>query len=290
MTPRRPAGRAARPMKRSRGIDRGEAPRWLGILNRARVAGVLLIVLTAGAVFSLTTDPRFALGAAGSTGEVEVSGLGYTDSVAVIEALALSATGSNNVFLLRTGEIRRRLLDLPSVADADVRVALPNRLVVGVTERTAVLRVAHGGATYLLDADGIVLEVRAASAPPLESLPLINDMRVQLGIPYEIGVGIDPTEAEAMLQIGALTPALLGSTATGLTVSADDTDGFVVAAQPFGWRAVFGFYTPTLRPPTLIAQQVQCLRSLLAESEAQIDTIYLAPQGDRCGTYLPRPS
>jgi hypothetical protein len=93
-----------------------------------------------------------------------------------------------------------------------------------------------------------------------------------------------------MLQIGALTPELVGSAASELVFSADDTDGFVVTAAPYGWRAVFGFYTPTLRPPTLIAQQVQCLRSLLASGEAQMDTIYLAPEGDRCGTYLPHAS
>jgi hypothetical protein len=93
-----------------------------------------------------------------------------------------------------------------------------------------------------------------------------------------------------MLQIGALTPALLGSTASQLAFRVDDRDGFVVSASPDGWRAVFGFYTPTLRPPSEIAQQVQCLRSLLAMGEAAIDTIYLAPQDDRCGTYLPRPS
>jgi hypothetical protein len=290
MTGRRPAGRAARPMKRSRAIDRADAPRWLGILNRARVAGLLLVVLTAGAVFSLTTDPRVALGAAGSTADVELSGLGYTDSGAVMEALALSDSDSNNVFLLHTSDMRRRLLDLPSVADADVRVVLPNRLVVAITERVAVLRVVHGGATYLLDADGIVLEARAAGAPPLADLPLIDDRRDELGVPFEVGQRIDPTEAQAMLQIGALTPALLGSTTTALTFSADDDDGFVVTAVPYGWRAVFGFYTPTLRPPTLIARQVQCLRTLLADGEGQMDTIYLAPQTDRCGTYLPRPS
>ena len=281
--------RAARPMKRSRAIDRADAPRWLGILNRARVAAILLIVLTAGAVFSLTTDPRFALGASGSNGKIELTGLAYTDSVAVFEALALSDTSSNNVFLLRTAEIRERLLDLPSVADADVRVVLPNGLLVQVTERTAVLRVAHGGVTYLLDGEGVVLEARAANAPTLP-LPLIDDRRIELGIPFEVGLPIDPTESAAMFQIGALTPALVGSTATYLVMAADDTDGFTVTAEPYGWRAVFGFYTPTLRPPTLIPQQVQCLGALLAEGEAQYGTIYLAPQGDRCGTYLPRPT
>jgi hypothetical protein len=101
---------------------------------------------------------------------------------------------------------------------------------------------------------------------------------------------VDPTETAAMLQIGALTPTMVGSNASSLTFGATDADGFVVTAEPYGWRAVFGFYTPTLRPPSQIAQQVQCLRSLLATGEAAIDTIYLAPSDDRCGTYLPRPS
>jgi hypothetical protein len=282
--------RAARPVRRPRAVDTGLAPGWLGVFNRARIAGLLLVVLTAGVVFSLVTDDRFALDASGTAGEVQMSGLGYTDSDAVMDALALSDAGSNNVFLLRTGEMRRRLLDLPSVVDADVRVVLPNRLVVAITERSAVLRIEHDGATYLMDGDGVVLEKRAANAPPLPDLPLIDDRRVELGIPFEVGVAIDRTEAQAMLHIAALTPALVGSAATELVFSADDTDGFVVTAAPYGWRAVFGFYTPTLRPPTLITQQVQCLRNQLESGEELMDTIYLAPQGDRCGTYLPRVS
>lgn len=281
--------RAARPVRRTRVVDRGRPPGWQRVFNRARIAGLLLVVLTVGATFSLVTDDRFALGA-GATGDVGVSGLGYTDPAAVIDALGLSTAGSNNIFLLRTGAMRRRLLDLPSVADADVRVVLPHRLIVEIKERSAVLRVVHGGVTYLLDGDGVVLEARPASAPPLADLPLIDDRRVTLGIPFETGTRIDPIEAQAMLQIGALTPTLVGSTATELSFGADDTDGFVVTAEPYGWRAVFGFYTPSLRPPTLIAQQVQCLRNLLASGEGQMDTIYLAPEGDRCGTYLPRPS
>jgi hypothetical protein len=216
--------------------------------------------------------------------------LRYTEPAAANNAVALSNLNSNNVFLLRTGDIRRRLLELPSVAAADVRVALPDRLIVTITERTPVLRVTHNEATYLVDGDGVVLDVTESDTPAVLSLPLLDDRRVELGIPIEVGHAIDPTEATAMLQIGALTPALVGTASPRLTFSVDDSDGFVVSASPDGWRAVFGFYTPTLRPPSEIAQQVQCLRSLLATGEAAIDTIYLTPQDDRCGTYLPRPS
>ncbi len=274
--------RAARPVRRSHNTDG-----WRGLVTRARLAGLVLVVATAGGVGWLVTDDEFALGA---SGDYYLSGLRYTDRTDANSAVALSSLGSNNVFLLRTSDIRRRLLALPSVADADVRVALPNRLIVSITERTPVLRVRSAGATYLVDGDGIVLYAVASDTPQTASLPLIDDRRVDLAIPMEVGHAIDPTEATVMLQIGALTPSLLGSGASGLDFSIDDSDGFVVSAGPDAWRAVFGFYTLTLRPPTQIAQQVQCLRSLLATGESAIDTIYLAPQDDRCGTYLPRPT
>jgi hypothetical protein len=252
-----------------------------GFFNRARVAGLLLVVLTAAAAFSLVTDDRFAL----DVDAVQIGGLQYAHESAVREALDLPS-GAPNVFLLRTSEMRHALEALPAVAAADVRVVLPNQLLVSVTERAPVLMIGHASQFYLLDGNGVVLEARPAGTM-LPALPLLVDSRVTVGIPYEVGQPIDPIEAQAMLQIGALTSSLVGSSADALEFSADDVDGFVVTAQPDGWRAVFGLYTPTLRPPTLIAQQVQCLRSLLAEGESTIDTIYLAPQGDRCGTYLP---
>lgn len=241
---------------------------------------------TAGAIGWLVTDDAFAL----RSGAYELNGLRYTDPSMASSAVALPTAGSTNVFLLRTGDMRRRLESLPGIAAADVRVILPNRLVVSVTEHAPVLRVRHAGTTYLVDGEGVVLNTTTSDTQQAQALPLIDDRRVELGIPVEVGKAIDQTEAAAMLQIAALTPTLVGSTTSQLAFSVDDGDGFVVSAGPDAWRAVFGFYTPTLRPPTQIAQQVQCLRSLLATGEAAIDTIYLAPQDDRCGTYLPRPS
>ena len=272
---------AARPIGRSR-----EPVGWRRLTTRARLAGLALAIISGGAIGWLVTSHQFALAADG----VEISGIQYTDAAVVRDALNLPASGSPNVFGLHADAMRRALLALPAVAAADVHVALPDRLVVNITERTAVLGVAHGGATYLLDGDGVVLEQRAANAPAVADVPLIDDERVKLGISFDVGQRIDSTESAAMLQIGALTPALVGSSAASLTFSANDSDGFVIAAVPSGWRAVFGFYTPTLRPPSQIAQQVQCLRSLLATGESAISTIYLAPADDRCGTYLPRPS
>lgn len=278
---------AARPIRNTRSSPTSfREDGWRALVSPERLIASALILVTAVGILWLATSSQFALAADG----VEINGVHYTDATVVREALGLPAGGTPNVLTLHTDAMRRALLALPAVAAADVHVALPDRLVVNITERTAVVAVAHTGVTYLLDEDGIVLEGRAANAPAITGIPLIHDARVALGVPFEVGQQADPTETAAMLQIGALTPALVGSTAASLAFSATDADGFVVSAEPFGWRAVFGNYTPTLRPPSQIAQQVQCLRSLLATGEAAIDTIYLAPSDDRCGTYLPRPS
>lgn len=275
--------RAARPINRSRGRD---IDGWRGLITPARAAGFILALAAAGSIGWIGTDHRFNLDAA----SVEIGGLHYTDAAAVRGAMGLPLDSSSNAFVLRTDAMRRALLALPAVAAAEVRVVLPNRLIVSITERTPVLRVTHGEATYLVDGDGVVLDVTTAETPQIAALPLIDDRRAELSTDIEVGKPMDPTEATAMLQIGALTPDLVGSTAPTLAFSVDDKDGFVVSAGQDGWRAVFGIYTPTLRPPSEIAQQVQCLRSLLATGESAIRTIYLAPRDDRCGTYMPRPS
>jgi hypothetical protein len=91
----------------------------------------------------------------------------------------------------------------------------------------------------------------------------------------------------AILRLAALSPDLLGSAAERLELSIEPEDGFVVHAVPAGWRAVFGHYTPTLRTTDLIDGQVQCLRSILADGEAGLETVYLSLGDDRCGTFVP---
>ncbi len=82
-------------------------------------------------------------------------------------------------------------------------------------------------------------------------------------------------------------PADVGSTATSLAVSVDDDNGYVVKSVPDGWTATFGYYTPSLRQPTLVPDQVRALRSVMAQvGEAKLATVILA--GDHDGTYTTR--
>jgi hypothetical protein len=232
----------------------------------------------------LVTDGRFALDEA----TIEVSGLRYTDPSLVRETIGVPVDSTPNLFRLRTEQMHRALVALPAVAGAEVEAVLPNRLIVSISERTPVLAVMRGSSAYLVDGDGVLLDMIDRGQTSIADLPSIVDRRTSLGVEFEVGQRLDATESSAMLQLGAITPSLVDSDAASLTVSVDDRDGYVIEAAPSGWRAVFGHYTPTLRPPEIISQQVQCLRSLLAEGESAIDTVYLVPLDDRCGTYLPR--
>jgi hypothetical protein len=240
------------------------------------------MVATAGGVAWMTTSSAFRLG----TPEGDVS-LSYADAGQVLAAAGLEPGAHPNVVLLRTDEMRNEMMSFPAIADANVQVVLPDRVIVSLQERQPVFALRRPDATYLVSEDGLVLATVDAGRPAQLGLPSIEDDRTQSAPDVKIGGQLDEIDLTAMLELGALTPALVDSTATGLALSVGDDNGYVLIAQPQGWQAVFGEYTPTLRPLDLIPRQVQCLRSLVAASESDLRTIYLAPLDERCGTYLP---
>lgn len=244
----------------------------------------MLMVASAALTGWLVTSEQFVV----DESRVEMSGLGFASELLVRSTTGLDPADRPNVFLVPTQQFERSLAALPHVADAEVSAVLPDRLVIEITERSAVLIIRRPTGDYSVDADGVVLQRVPRSSSSGGELPLLEDQRIELGQELEVGGQMDVTDVAAMLQLLALTPAALGSQASILSLTADDEDGYVVLAQPFGWRAVFGHYTPSLRPPDIIGDQVECLRLVLGEREPAIDTIYLAPNDDRCGTYLPR--
>jgi hypothetical protein len=103
-----------------------------------------------------------------------------------------------------------------------------------------------------------------------------------------IGTRLDPQDLDAATRLASLVPSDVGSAAKGLAVRVTDENGFVIRADPQGWIAIFGFYTPSLRTPDLIPGQVRLLRSLLIGREPLIARVVLASETD--GTYVPKPT
>ena len=256
----------------------------LSLVNRWRVLGAIVAAST-GAVFAwLVTSHQFDL----DSGRVEISSRVYTPIEAIREAILLPANATPNVFRIETGRMERALASLPAVAAADVFVTLPDRLVINVTERTPTFVLATLRGAFVVDVEGFVLdEISAVDAAGL-GLPVVTDLREDFAPEVDIGGRLDEVSLDADLRLAAITPAAIGTRFPTLTVSAEDADGYVLTAEPDGWRAIFGHYTPNLRPVDIIDRQVQCLRAALSAGEDDLAVIYLAPLDERCGTYLPR--
>lgn len=265
---------------------RRAAPRSQGvssIVNRWRLAGAVVAIANAGAIGWLLTSHSFDL----DPGRVEVSSLVYTQPEVIRETIDLSASARPNVFRIDTRSMRRSLEALPAVARADVYVTLPDRLVVSVTERTPTFVVTTPEGAFVLDDEGYVLDELPATDATGLGLPVVDDAREQFASVVEVGGRLDAVSLDATLRLAAITPALIGTAYQELSLSVDDADGYVLSAEPDGWRAVFGHYTPNLRPVDMIDRQVQCLRSRVEAGEHGIAVIYLAPLDERCGTFLP---
>ncbi len=148
------------------------------------------------------------------------------------------------------------------------------------------------GASALPDAGPSASPEPGPSAPPAMAglpadaeagLPVVVDSRLPAA-PPAIGTFLPASDVAVMRQLLALTPASLGSRAAALQLRVDEYDGYILSSDR-GWQAVFGHYTPTLQPPSVVPRQVQCLRWLLAAEERRLERVRLAVSDDGCGTF-----
>ena len=260
-------------VRRSPEVRRASAAR----LTRARAAAALTAILAGAAIYGAASSPVFGLS------RVLVDGASFTPESEVRATLGVPA--SANLFELSTVAPTERLLALPAVRDAEVAVSLPGTLRVRLIERTAILVWAVGERRFLVDRDGLLFaDLGEVDPTRADGLPILSDARAA-SVELTTGSQLEPVILDAATRLGSLTPAQLGSKAPRLSVVVSDEHGFVVKARPDGWAAIFGFYTPTLRQPTMVPGQVRLLRSLLADREDQIARVVLASDTD--GTYTP---
>jgi hypothetical protein len=273
-----PAPRRTRPpapVRRTRRVRRA-TPR----LSVARAGAALAMLASAGAIYGVGASPAFEYT------RLQLDGAVYTDPGAA-EAAVAPAHGVN-LFQLATGPLESALEALPSVDQATVEVQLPGTLAVHVREKLPVLVWKVGARRYLADGEGRLFG-RLGDDPPAgaSDLPVIDDRRAA-SAGLSIGARLDPQDIDAATRLASLVPGDVGSAAGELQVRVTDENGFVVRADPQGWLAIFGFYTPSLRTPDLIPGQVRLLRSLLIGREPLVERVVLASETD--GTYIARPT
>lgn len=273
-----PAARRTRPpvpTRRTRPVRRATPA-----LSVARAAAALAMLASAGAIYGVGASSAFEFA------HLDVDGALFTDAAAAEDAMG-QAHGEN-LFRLSTEPLETALESLPTVERATVTVQLPGTLRVTLHERVPILAWRVGARRYLADDSGSLF-ARLGEDPPAEAadLPVIDDRRAA-SAGLSIGARLDPQDLDAATRLASLVPSDVGSAARTLAVRVTDEHGFVVRADPQGWLAIFGFYTPSLRTPELIPGQVRLLRSLLIGREPLIARIVLASETD--GTYIAKPT
>ena len=249
-------------------------------LSVARAGAALTLLASAGAIYGVGASSAFVYSG------LRIDGAVYTDPAAVETAIA-DAHGQN-LFRLSTTPLRAALDKLPTVDSANVGVQLPGTLHVTLQERVPVLIWRVGARRYLVDADGNLFGLLGDKAPAQAAELVVIDDRRAASAGLSVGTRLDPQDTDAATRLASLVPADVGSAAKALQVRVTDENGFVIRADPQGWLAVFGFYTPSLRTTDLIPGQVRLLRSLLIGREPLVNRIILASDTD--GTYVPKPT
>ena len=252
-------------------------------------AAVQLRRLALGALLlaSFLLPPVAARASLTTVGQVSVIGTTLLDPEAVIAAANIPIGSSLLGVNLREAE--EAVAALPLVASVRVSAGLPDGIQIRVREKSLLLRWQIGDRIYAVSESGELLgetaslDLAPSAAAALAAAPLLYDDRTPSPLPT---VGqLTATELDVATRLASLTPEDLGTAATTLTLRLLSDFGFVVEATgpSIEWSAVFGIYSVTIRPTSMVPGQVRLLRSLLAGRETRIGWVILAD--DQAGTY-----
>jgi cell division septal protein FtsQ len=238
-------------------------------MSPLRAGAILLMLLSAAGLYGVVGTAAFAYQ------HLTIEGAHYTSDDSVTAALALQHGA--NLVRLRTDDLAGALRAIPTVRDAHVTVELPDTVRVRIDEREPILIWATEGGRFLVDRAGLLFAPAAGQDPAtIADLRVVHDSRAATA-GLAVGAPLDPTDLDVATRLGSLTPSDLASASAGLSITVDDESGFVISSGRDGWLASFGIYTPTLRPPSIVPDQVRLLRSILIElGEANLATIDLS--------------
>jgi cell division protein FtsQ len=141
-----------------------------------------------------------------------------------------AAVAGLNIFWVREEEVGHRLQAIAAVQSARARTVLPDRLEVRIVERAPVAVWQNGGMSYLVDAEGRVLQATDRAV----ALPTIRDVGSQ---PVQTGGWVDRAALTTMFRLQQLLPRVAGLTPRELEYGLDTGVTVVSNAGP---RVRFG--------------------------------------------------
>jgi cell division protein FtsQ len=112
--------------------------------------------------------------------EVKTEGLRLLNPSEIIRLAGVPL--SENIFLTRFDDSRRRLLNVPLVKKVDFARALPGTVVIKVVERRETAVAVMGGQSVLMDEEGVILNPAITGEvhvqfPDISNLPVVNGIR-----------------------------------------------------------------------------------------------------------------
>ena len=266
----------------SSGGERRGAGLWMRRAAQLRVAALIALLATAALL-----PPVAARSALVTVSHISVVGTTLLDPDAVVAAAGIPIGSSLLGVDLRA--VEQAVAGLPLVESVRVSAGLPDGIQIRVREQSLLLRWQIGDLVYAVAESGkllgnvATLHLAPSAEVAIATLPLFHDDRAQS--PLLDGGQLSATELDVATRLVTLTPGDIGTAATSLTFNLLGDFGFVVQATgpSIAWSAVFGIYSATIRPTSMIPGQVRLLRSLLAGRETHIGWVILAD--DQAGTF-----
>jgi hypothetical protein len=173
-----------------------------------RVLALALLVGAGWVVYDSASSDRFQVHSVRVQGNVLLSR-------AEVESVA-AVTGAN-IFWVDRGQVVARLLDLPLVQRAEIRVALPDTVEISIVERQPAAFWVSGDWSYLVDREGVILkavdaetqQARACAGQPcdprLAPMPIVAQLDAQ---PLTPGDHIDASALVASARLATLLPSV----------------------------------------------------------------------------------
>ncbi|MCB0045229.1 MAG: FtsQ-type POTRA domain-containing protein [Caldilineaceae bacterium] len=174
----------------------------------SKLFSLLLFAVAAAAVFRLHWDARWFV----SDESIEFVNLGYLERADLAPELSIRDW---SIFWLQPDDVREQIMRHPYVADAGVRIRLPNQVTVTVEEvQPTALWVTREGTLWLLD-DGTALTMRSRSdaaggeeRTDAEGKPLPQIIDVNRDAQTPGKSAIDPEVLDSALTLLAALPQL----------------------------------------------------------------------------------
>ncbi len=166
--------------------DRHATVRWL---RDHMMTFLVLLLLGATAYWLFLSDTFYVYGA-------DVQGTLYTTPE---EIYALADVDGWNIFWIDPKTVEARIRALAIIKDVDVKLDLPNRLAIRVVERRPVAVWQAGEQRFLVDAEGVLFEVRG----DISRAVVVRDLR---NASLRPGERVDPEAIVAALELNRLLP------------------------------------------------------------------------------------